>query len=111
MSNARSLELWRNRLSGGIPDGLTARDWCRRNGVSVNQYYYWRKRLDAETAHADHGTGGWLTIEGASPASQVCGARGSGVSLRIGAATIEVVRDFDPSVLASVLRVLEAGRC
>jgi transposase-like protein len=38
-------ESWRRRLAGFRPDRETVRQFCRRAGIAVPSYYYWRRRL------------------------------------------------------------------
>lgn len=36
---------WRERLADAAQSGLSVKEWCSRNGFSIDQYYYWKRRL------------------------------------------------------------------
>ena len=38
-------DVWRRRFDEAAQSGTTTINWCRQNGFSVNQYYYWNRRL------------------------------------------------------------------
>ena len=47
------LQEWRQIIQAGQNSGLSKREFCRQNGISERQYYYWLKKLRetvAETA-------------------------------------------------------------
>ncbi|MBU2755421.1 IS66 family insertion sequence element accessory protein TnpB [Acidithiobacillus sp. CV18-2] len=39
------VEFWRQQLEGFLASGLSVKDYCARQGISVANWYYWRKRL------------------------------------------------------------------
>jgi len=52
MGRAVDLELrstWRGRLLRQSTSGLSVAEYCRREGTSVGTYYYWKRRLAAES--------------------------------------------------------------
>ena len=44
-SIAENLLLWEQRIKEKSQTALTIEEWCKKNGVSKNQYYYWNHRL------------------------------------------------------------------
>lgn len=38
--------LWEQRFRERKEQGLTIAEWCRQNGFTENQYYYWCKRIN-----------------------------------------------------------------
>lgn len=45
-------ERWREIILAAANSGLTKKEWCRQNGVSLDSLYYWQHKLreqDAET--------------------------------------------------------------
>lgn len=40
---------WADHLAKYPASGLTLREYCRRAGIEVHQFYYWRKRTMAST--------------------------------------------------------------
>ena len=109
MTHARSRSLWQARVAEYDASGLTMRKWCERNGFRDGQLRYWLKKA------RDAGKGqSWACVELVD--EDVSGSRdpsGSaacepGVTVRVGAATIEVRSGFDASSLSEVLRVVMA---
>ena len=39
------LSRWRERILARAKSGLSIRQWCRRNGFTDQQYYYWHRRV------------------------------------------------------------------
>jgi hypothetical protein len=44
-SHAAKREAWRQRLARRGESGLLLAEFCRREGVSVKNFYYWKRRL------------------------------------------------------------------
>jgi hypothetical protein len=40
---------WADHLAKHPASGLTLREYCRREGIEVHQFYYWRKRTAGST--------------------------------------------------------------
>jgi hypothetical protein len=40
---------WAGHLAKHPASGLSLREYCRREGIEVHQFYYWRKRTAAST--------------------------------------------------------------
>jgi hypothetical protein len=82
--------------------GLTAARWCEKNGCSIGRLKYWIARCN-KLANASE-SGGWARLD-------VVGSRSgsaSGVSVRVGVATIDIEAEFDRGVLDEVLQVVLA---
>lgn len=45
----KSLELWKERIADRKASGLKITDWCEKNGLTKNAYYYWQKRIEVAT--------------------------------------------------------------
>ena len=91
---------WQRRVLEQQASGLTISAWCVQQDIQESAYYYWRRRLTADSAPA--------------PLSQwavVVPEAGSGLTLRVGRVAIEVIPGFDARLLAEVLQVLEVSRC
>ena len=39
------LQEWSQIIQAGQNSGLSKREFCRQNGISERQYYYWLKKL------------------------------------------------------------------
>jgi hypothetical protein len=108
MSKPDLAQAWRQRLDDFANSGRSVVDWCYFNQVSVHQYYYWKRRLAAPLPPAT-AQPQWLPVEVEptlpSPATP------TGVSVRLGAITIDVTAEFDPVTLRAVVRALSERTC
>ena len=109
MTHAKSRSLWQSRVAEYESSGLTMRAWCERNGFRDGQLRYWLKRArDARKGRSQS----WACVDLVDDG--VCSSRETGasvtgdaqVSIRVGAATIEVQPGFDSALLSEVLRVV-----
>ena len=133
MTNAKRRTVWQSRIADYEASDLSLVEWCRENGVTIHQLRYWRRRMGnpaKSEVTADAGPG-WACVElaednvavqaiacrevrgsegepKASGKRKETATRDAGVSLRVGAATIEVRRGFDSTLLSEVLRVVVA---
>jgi len=97
MTREERRALWAQRVAEQQVSGASAAAWCAQWDVPLPAFYLWRRRvLGAAAATVPQ----WAAV--GSPAT-------SGLTLRVGALTIEVVAGFDPQLLADVLAVV-AGR-
>ena len=50
-SNEERLEHWKSILEScqSRPEGQTIASWCKQNGISPDQYHYWRRRVRKKT--------------------------------------------------------------
>ena len=44
-ATAESLLLWEQRIIERVQNGMTIGEWCKKNGMSKHQYYYWNRRV------------------------------------------------------------------
>ncbi len=93
---------WRERLERFAAGRQTVDDWCAREGVTPHQYRYWRRRLNgAPLLGADGGP--WVALNVREPDPS---CSGSGITLRIAGAAIDVNPGFDPALLRGVVQAL-----
>jgi hypothetical protein len=121
MDRTGSIGLWRRLLSSVVPGAMTVRQWCDEQGVTLHQYYYWRRRVaavaDEKTAEGRPSSPrvqSWLAVEVLEPAPipAPCG----GVTVRVTlegypGAAIELQPGFDPTMLRAVVHALVVGPC
>lgn len=96
MTQAEAVALWTDRVAAQRASGVSAAAWCAQHDVALHSFYAWRKRLTAGPAAAP----AWVAL-GPAPAP-------AGLTVRVGAVTIEVPDGFEPRMLAAVLRVAAA---
>jgi hypothetical protein len=90
---------------------LTMREWCEQNGFRVDQLRYWLKKArDAGLTQSPLWACVELVDEGISGTTKMnpTSTSGTAVTVRVGAATIELRPGFDPVLLAEALRVVVA---
>ena len=133
MSRQDLSNIWRQRFDEAAKSGATTKDWCLQNGFSLNQNYYWNRRLrelDAEAPSAEPGrsTGRsrisaeraderrpseavsrhWLRVE---PATVAALPPSELLTVRVSGAEIDVHTGFNAALLRSVVQALGADRC
>ena len=104
---------WEHVIAEQRNSGLTGRAWCQRNGVALEAFYLWRKKLTADpplTTSAVRRSSDiqWLPIEPAKSTATVSAP--SGVTLRVGTIDVEIASGFDPRALSDIIAVL-TSRC
>ena len=101
-----ALTLWRGRFEAFEKSGLSVKRWCASNNIPVDRYYYWRRKLSGARSR-DELLPGFMAVDvvDAGAAQSASG----GVTLRMGAAVIELQPDFDSVHLRRIIDVLEAG--
>jgi hypothetical protein len=96
-------ETWRKRLEGFEPSGMSARDWCEQAGITLDRFYFWRRRLRTAGQQPAPPSNGWATLKLANP--------NPAIAVRVGAATIDVPVGFDPVHLRAIVQALEPASC
>jgi len=86
---------WSDLLAKQKVSGQSAVAWCRNEGVSYNSFAGWRTRLNREAKES----GGWVSVKEARP---VVGL----LTLRVGAAEIDLSPGFDPRLLREIVAAL-----
>lgn len=90
---------WR-RIAEFKASGLSAPKWCAANNIKPHQLYYWLRKEKTKLLEMATSTAGWLPISiGQETPSET-------MVVKIGAATIVVTPDFNPSLFAKVVRTL-----
>ena len=107
MWNEELADVWRKRLADIAESNLTVRKWCEQQGVSFQQYVYWRRRLAFTDAPKPTGAD-WLPVA-VIEAAPVAVAKS--LTVRIAGAAIDLQPGFDPDLLRSVVAALGAERC
>jgi putative transposase len=118
------LKEWTERFATRTQSGLSVREWCKSNGVSVRSYYYWLRQVreyaaqskavlavqpevaTEETtvrAHPEQlpAPSGWAAVAEAESPSQ-----NSTLIVEVGGCRIAVNSETDPELLAKVCKVL-----
>lgn len=104
MSKTEKRILWEKRVSAYKASGLTQMKWCEENDISIHQLGYWLKKFRSEnlTETTSHK---WLPIK-VDHDESVPSSSNPSIVVSVGKAKIEVTSDFDPSLLANVVKAL-----
>ena len=111
MSQESKQELWVGRLADYAASGLSQKQWCAQHDVALHQFAYWRQRLNGtgpgnETSKA--GPAAWCAVQ-LLPKDNQPKANHSGVTVRVGGASIVVEPGFDANLLRAVVEALVQG--
>jgi len=90
--------VWAERIADFQASGLSVPQWCAAHGLKAHQLRYWLKKLE-RPAPADTAVR-WLPVGFSDPEPVL--------TVRIGAAAIEVRNGFDPQLFITVVRTLSA---
>ena len=107
MSRQELATEWKDRLEDFALSEMTVQQWCDFNGVSLYQYYYWKRRL-ATTQKHNTDNPHFLPLGVLSATSS---KDPGGITIRIAGAAIEVTAGFDPQRLRAVVHALGAHAC
>lgn len=102
------LNEWRARLATLDRGEMSVAEWCAHEQVSKWQYRYWRHRVSKLDSGGDAAPR-FVPVSLSGP--DRFGVGGTGVSVRIGCATIDVDRGFDAAVLRAVVSALSGSSC
>lgn len=100
-SKSELKDLWDARLEAFAASGLSVPQWCRENNIPPHQLRYWlQKRMANKGNSTKPQASGWIALP------TIGQPLGSGVSLRVGAVSVDVQHGFDAKVLSDVIRAL-----
>ncbi|MHB9036685.1 MAG: IS66 family insertion sequence element accessory protein TnpA [Armatimonadota bacterium] len=94
--NPELLKEWEGHIEEYRASGLSTRKWCEENGISQHKLRYWLERSREWREEIN-----WSRVEICD--SESCG---DGISVRVGAARIEVRVGFNHDLLCEVLHVV-----
>ena len=104
-SRSKNSSLWREHIEGWSASGLSQAEYCRRNGISLSSFYYWKRRLDRRPPSVEERRIVPIPFPG-SPLSPPSAPKplmvhvGSGFRVEIGG-------DFCPGILEKLIVALE----
>lgn len=81
--------------------GLTAKEWCRQNGIKYSQYCSWATRVNQETKQGE--TPQWVNVTLVKDDNW-----NNEIKITCGKFNILVGPDFNPTLLGEVLKVVQA---
>jgi hypothetical protein len=97
--------VWEQRLADfeGC-EGVTVKDWCKKNGFSDSGFRYWRNKIKQEKVEA-----GVPTFMPMKVTQETAATSGSSMAtLQIGDVIVNVPASFDESALRKLLNVVKS---
>lgn len=97
--------VWEQRLADfeGC-EGVTVKDWCKKNGFSDSGFRYWRNKIKNEKMEADVPT--FMPIKVTQETTNVSGS--SMATIQIGDVIVNVPVYFDEAALRKLLTVVKS---
>ena len=103
---------WRGRLAAWRKSGLGVREFCRREKLSEQQFYAWRRELkfrDRESPRPVRFAA--VELKPSVPVSESAASRDAMEVILPDERCVRVRAGFNPQALARVLAVLERSAC
>lgn len=90
---------WNELIQNQRRSASTVANWCRKNNVTVPQFYYWQRRLKENPV---------LTRESFA---ELVDNKDPGITLEFRDVRIHLTRQFDPMTLKNCLQALQGIKC
>lgn len=106
ISDDKRKQFWKSHTDSWAPSGLSQAEYCRRNGLNIACFSYWKRKFSKENLPLEFIQVPSLPVK----ATQLFQHTGSNPSLRITMGsefTIEVLDDFSPMTLEKVILTLK----
>lgn len=88
-----------------LSSGLSAKEWCKENDVSVKTFYYWKRRTDISNKKDTQ----WIDLSKSTESGSAYAAcEYDPIIVRVGNFTIELGGAFDEKRLEGVLAMVAA---
>jgi transposase len=108
----RSREWWGHFVEGWPRSGLTQAQYCRRHGVPLGSFSWWRFRLRPQPRKAPKIAPTFLPVTITRPAALVPRSTSSGIEVVLaGGRVVRVHERFDANLLRRVVAALEERSC
>lgn len=98
-----NLSEWAERVSACRSSGLSAKIWCRENGVSEQPYYKWQRRLYELAKNQQENR-----FAEVAPRARNCS--GIAVTVQLGGMELEIHNGADAPTVEAVLRAVKSCR-
>ena len=97
---------WEARVQEFRNSGLTAAEWCRVHHLNVNQFRRWIHKFPEQNVgeETSSSTIRWLSVKTENLVTHVASA--PTITVRVGAAHVEVRDGFNPVLLKQVVQAL-----
>lgn len=99
LNRHNSLAFWAERVSACRNSGLSTRQWCEENGVGLNTYYKWQRRV-FEAAKAQQKQ--FVEIGGGQAAASSAAAGGAVATLRANGLSADIYSGIEHRVYPDI---------
>ena len=107
-STAKNLQLWEQRIKERLQTGLTIGEWCKKNGMSKHQYYYWNRRVNKkEKATGETGFAEITPILSSGNTARQDPAPTTDFQIFFKSIRVTVPNEFNPIALTELMKVLQ----
>ncbi len=100
--NDSKVMIWRERLKDLSASGLSQKEWCRQQDISIYTLQYWKKKLQEEPSESKENT--WMTV--VPDSTDYHAATDSEITIRKSGITIVLSSTVDPRISHELLQVL-----
>lgn len=101
MSNKELAKIKMKQVEDYRQSGLTAREWCRQNKISLSNLRYWINKINRMSRPIDNEASGFIELTRETP-------QNSGISILLGPYTINISSGFDEELLLKVTGILRS---
>jgi transposase-like protein len=102
MTQAENRQKWEARVAAYQASGQSSAEWCAAHQVERRQLWYWLRKFK-NTKNAMSPDPQWVSVN----VDKQLKESESILLVRVGAASIEVKTDYNPALLANVVRTLQ----
>lgn len=107
-ATAENMMIWEQRITERIRKGMTIEEWCKKNGVSKHQYYYWNNRINKKRKTGDETAFADITpIISTTETADQKQISTSDFQVFLKNVRVIVPNDFDPVALTRLMKVLQ----
>lgn len=109
-SMAENLLYWEEVINERLQSGMTINEWCEKNGVSKNQYFYWNRKVH-KTQNSDSAEefefADVAPILSNNKAAQQIIDSSRDFQIFLNNIQVTVPSNFNPAALAGLIKVLQ----
>ena len=108
MKNNEQIErLWDKRITEYNKSDMTQRDWCRINGITVNQLKYWisKQVKPGESASSSINASGFIPVD---VSEEISIPKNNKLILKIANVSIEIEPGYNKELLSDLLSTLKS---
>ena len=102
-------KLWKSRVKEYRQSKMTAREWCKKQGLAESALSYWITKLNKEQkpplSQTDIQTTSWLSINVVNEEDK---SKQTSINVKVGTASIELKRGFDQKLLLDIIEALQS---